>query len=77
MGDIISGGLMAVLALLPDSPFKILDDLSATGEIAKMLGYVNWFVPIYSFIGIMEGWLVCVAVYYVYQVVLRWFNAIE
>ena len=75
--DLLNKGLMAILALLPDSPFKILDDLSATGEIAKMLGYVNWFVPIYSFVGILEGWLVCVAVYYVYQAVLRWLGAIE
>lgn len=77
MGEILTGGLMAILSLLPDSPFKILDDLAATGQIAEWLGMVNWFVPVYSFVGILEGWLVCVAVYYVYQIVLRWLNAIE
>lgn len=75
--DILTGGLMAILSLLPDSPFKILDNLDPTGEIVKWLGMVNWFVPVYSFVGILEGWLVCIAVYYVYQVVLRWFRAIE
>lgn len=77
MGDILSGGLMAILSLLPDSPFKILDSLSPDSQIVKVLGMVNWFIPIYSFIGILEGWLLAVAVYYVYQVVLRWLNAIE
>lgn len=75
--DLIRDGLKAVLALLPDSPFKILDNMAPTSEIAKLLGMVNWFIPIYSFIGILEGWLVCVGVYYVYQIVLRWLNAIE
>lgn len=68
---------MAILALLPDSPFKILDSLDPTGQIAEWLGMVNWFVPIYTFVGILEGWLACIAVYYVYQVVLRWLHAIE
>lgn len=77
MGDILSGGVKAILSLLPDSPFKILDSLTATGEIAEWLGYVNWFIPIYSFVGIFVGWLACVALYYVYQIVLRWLNAIE
>lgn len=75
--DIISKGLKAILSFLPDSPFKILDNMAPTSKIAELLGMVNWFVPIYSFVGIFEGWLVCVAVYYVYQVVLRWLNAIE
>lgn len=77
MGDLISGGLKTVLGFLPDSPFKILDDLASTGQIAEWLGMVNWFVPVYSFIGILEGWLVCVGLYYIYQVVLRWLRAIE
>ncbi len=75
--DLIKGGLRAILALLPDSPFKLLDDLTASGVIAEWLGYVNWFVPIYSFIGIFEGWLGCVAIYYVYQIILRWLRAVE
>lgn len=77
MGDILSGGVKAILSLLPDSPFKILDSLTATGEIAEWLAYVNWFIPIYSFVGIFVEWLACVALYYVYQIVLRWLNAIE
>ncbi len=77
MGDILAGGVNAILSLLPDSPFVILDKLDGSGAITKILSYVNWFIPIYTFVGILEGWLACVAIYYVYQVVLRWLKAIE
>lgn len=75
--DLINKGLSAVLGFLPDSPFKMLDELTPVSNLLKILSYVNWFIPIYTFVGILEGWLVCVAVYYVYQVVLRWLRAIE
>lgn len=77
MGDLISGGLKAVLGFLPDSPFAILDDLAANTQVRQMLGMVNWFIPIYLFVPILTGWLAGVAVYYVYQTVLRWLRAIE
>lgn len=77
MGDILSGGLSAILSFLPDSPFVILSELDATGEIAEWLAMANWFVPIYSFVGILEGWLLGVGLYYIYQVALRWLKAIE
>ncbi len=77
MDTVFARGINGVLSLLPDSPFKILDDLTASGEIAEWLGMVNWFVPIYSFVGILEGWLAGILVYYIYQVVLRWLRAIE
>ncbi len=77
MGELLTGGLMFILSLLPDSPFVILDKLDGSGAITKILSYVNWFIPIYTFVGILEGWLACIAIYYVYQVILRWLRAIE
>ncbi len=77
MDTVFARGINGILSLLPDSPFVILDKLDGSGEIAKILSYVNWFIPIYTFVGILEGWLVCIAIYYVYQVVLRWLKAIE
>lgn len=77
MKELLAGGLKAVLSFLPDSPFKMLDELAPTSGLLKILGYVNWFIPIYSFLGIVEGWLLCIGIYYVYQIVLRWFRAIE
>lgn len=75
--ELLTNGLKAVLALLPDSPFSFLYELGTTSAISDVLGMVNWFIPIYSWVAILEGWLTCVAIYYVYQVVLRWLNAIE
>lgn len=76
--DLISGGLKAILGLLPDSPFSAaLDSLAANTTVRQMLGYFNWFIPVYLFVPILGLWLTCVAVYYVYQVILRWLKAIE
>ena len=67
---------LKVINLLPESPFVILDELSRS-EFYEWLQFLNWFVPINTFVSILEGWLVCVAVYYVYRIVLRWIKVIE
>lgn len=78
MTEIVTGGLMALLALLPDSPFKdLLDDLAANAQIREILGMVNWFIPFYIFVPVLTAWLGCIAIYYIYQVALRWVKAIE
>ncbi len=77
MQALLAGGLLLVLSLLPECPFEMLYELGTNSMISEVLGMVNWFIPIYSFVAILEGWLAAVAVYYVYQVVLRWLKAIE
>lgn len=67
---------IAIINIFPTSPFVILDELSNT-EIYDWIQMLNWFIPISSFVAILEAWLSCVAVYYVYQVVLRWIKVIE
>lgn len=67
---------LKVIELLPESPFVVLDELSRS-EFYEWLQFLNWFIPVNTFVSILEGWLVCVAVYYVYQVVLRWIKVIE
>lgn len=78
--DWITSGLIdmaiAIINIFPTSPFVILDELSTT-EIYDWIQMLNWFIPISSFVAILEAWLSCVAVYYVYQVVLRWIKVIE
>ena len=80
MFDALSDALVdlavSVIELFPASPFTILDELS-NSEVYEWLRMVNWFIPIGTFVSILEGWLVCVAVYYVYQIVLRWIRVIE
>lgn len=62
-----------VLNLLPDSPFALLDN----STIAPYLKSLNWVVPIDFMISTMEIWLSAIAIYYVYQAVLRWARAIS
>lgn len=76
--DFLTGGLNAILAFLPDSPFQfLLATLRGNSFIANILQMVNWFIPVYSWVGVLEGWLVAVGIYYIYQVALRWLKAIE
>lgn len=55
--------------ILPMSPFKAyieqIDDI-------KWLGYVNYFIPIGTFIAIFSAWLTCMAIFYLYGIIMRW-----
>ena len=70
------GFAISVLQLLPTSPFVILDELGQS-EFYEWLQMLNWFIPINTFVGILEGWLLCVGAYYVYQIIFRWIKVIE
>lgn len=74
--DAVVSFVVGVVELFPTSPFVILDSM-ASSEFYEWLQMVNWFIPINTFVGILETWLSCVAVYYVYQIVLRWVKVIE
>ena len=63
-----------ILDLLPESPIVWL---SSNSKAQMYLSYVNWFVPVYLFISILETWIVAVAMYYAVQVVLRWLKVVE
>lgn len=63
-----------ILNLLPDSPFTLIEK---DDDIVRVLGYVNYFIPINFFISCMVPWLSAVGIYYAYQLILRWGKAIE
>jgi hypothetical protein len=62
-----------ILSILPASPFADVDfgDLDALG-----LHWLNWFVPVGTFLTILGVWLAAAAVYIVVQMVLRFFRVI-
>lgn len=70
------GFAVSVIELFPTSPFVFLDELGQS-EFYEWLQFMNWFIPINTFVGILEGWLACVGIYYAYQIVLRWIKVIE
>lgn len=63
--------LKAISLVLPDSPFSVIDN----SPIHKYLGYINYFFPVGEIIVILETWLICVGIYYIYRIALRWIKA--
>lgn len=76
LNDALVSFAVSVIELFPASPFSVLDELS-NSQVYEWLRMLNWFIPIGTFVGILEAWLTGIAVYYVYQIVLRWIKVIE
>lgn len=74
VGDLIDNIIVTILNLLPDSPFEFI---AQTGYVYKYLQYINWIIPVSFFVSTLQVWLTAVAIYYVWQLVLRWIKAIE
>ena len=63
-----------IIGLLPHSPFKKF--IEAIGNI-PYLQYLNWFFPVSECIAVMEAFLVILAVYYLYQAIMRYVHLIK
>lgn len=72
--ELVTRFLDWVCNLLPTSPFVAYIDAL---ETMPYLSYLNWFVPVSSFIAIGEAWLVSVGLFYMYSIILRWIRAID
>lgn len=72
--DIANSILNAILFLLPDSSFA---DIEIPAEVKKILGYVNYFVPIRAMLIIAGSWISAIGIYYLYQLILRRIHAIR
>lgn len=81
MFDSLTSGLVTlalnIINVFPASPIQPLIASLRSSAVADLLGFVNWFVPIGTMLGILTGWLACVAAYYVYQILLRWIRVVE
>ena len=74
INDVANQVLQWVIALLPDSPFK---NIQFPDEMEYFLGILNYYVPFHGMVNIALVWIGCIAIYYVYQMILRKINAIE
>ena len=72
--NVLQSLLDGVIRLLPGSPFVAFIDAL---ENIPFLNYLNWFIPVGTFIAIGEAWLLSIGIFYLYQIVLRWIRAIE
>lgn len=74
MKELLDAFLDWVYGLMPTSPFTpYIEEL---GEL-PYLSYLNWFVPVKSFIIIGNAWLAAIFLWYFYNIILRWLKAIE
>lgn len=62
-----------ILQVLPDSPFT---DAIDSIENSEVIGYINYFIPVGTMVGILTAWGVAIGVFYAYQMILRWAKAV-
>lgn len=74
MKEMLDTFLDVILHLFPLSPFTPY--IAAISDV-PYIGYINWFVPVGTFVKIGGAWLVAIAVYYLYCVLARWVKLIS
>lgn len=62
-----------LVSFLPDSPFQILSN----SPISEYVSSLNYFFPIKEMLSVCELWVVAIATYKLYEIVLRWIKAVE
>lgn len=62
-----------IIQFLPNSPLRPLLDGFANIPYLK---YLNWFFPVTECLSVMSAWLAVVAVYYMYQAIMRYIHLI-
>ena len=73
MQEVIGEFGQTLMEVLPTSPFQqFLSDF----EGLPYLGYLNWFIPVGTFVRIGTAWLVAIGVFYLYSVIMRWVKMI-
>lgn len=68
---------LTVINVLPASPFRPVIDSFNDSQIHIFLSYVNYLLPVAEMISILSIWIVGVAAYYIYQLILRWIKVIN
>lgn len=71
--DLFNAFADQLMKVLPTSPFA--DSISKI-ENLPYLKWINWFIPVGDIITVLTGWLVTIALFYGYSIVLRWIKAI-
>lgn len=74
IGDTVHGIVEAIIEFLPGSPIQFIEKNS---QVKEIIGFMNWFLPIETMIGMAEVWIAAILVYYVIQAILRWARIIE
>lgn len=62
-----------LIGLLPSSPFQNIN----IAILEPFIGVLNWFFPFGDIVKTLSAWCICIGVYYVYSIALRWLKVIE
>lgn len=68
LGEIIT----ILLKILPTSPFLLVSEINLS-----FLEELNWVIPIDFMISVSLTWLICIAIYYIVSIALRWIKVIQ
>ncbi len=71
--DAIGGLLSLLVGLLPSSPFNFV----VNSQFGELISQINYFIPIYEFVTILQAWLIAVGLYYLHSIWARWVKAID
>lgn len=71
--DGLASLLSTIINALPGSPFN---GLSALTLDSRLFGYIAYFFPVKQIISVFEAWLAAIALYYLYQIAMRWVKAV-
>lgn len=66
--------LSAIFSFLPKSPFTGVMEYI---EEIPYLKYICYFVPVADILSITTVWISAIAVFYIYQILLRWIKAVS
>lgn len=72
----VGGAIGWVFGFLPDSPVKDFGSHNPPNSLV-VLGYINFFIPFPRMILHFTLILSCIAIYYVYRVILRWLKVVR
>lgn len=62
-----------ILLLLPRSPFQQFMEWFTD---LPYISFLNWFFPVGECLAVMGVWLIAVALFYVYSIIMRWIKII-
>lgn len=77
-GTIILVVFALISVLLPTSPFQAYTQASAVGKaFAAYLPYINYFLPIDQIIAVLQAWISCVAIWFIWRFLYDIFKSVS
>lgn len=72
MIDTIIELVKKIIGLLPADPFaEYIDSVSAFFNESGVMGYINYFIPVNTFVAISQKWIVAVGIYIVVRTIVK------